>query len=543
MKPSRRILIFLAALLITALACSTITGENNPAPPENENTANNTGAAPETNQNADIEIPDGLEPFPEGDPLNLIVTLEEGNSVSAEIGPEGGELSVTAANGTTFHLSIPEGALFTPEEITMTPAETITGFEQDNVQTDMVDLQPDGLYFTAPATLTITYTDTPDPDEIAGFLTNGSGEDFHMVPGELNGNQLTLQLTHFSQPGTARAAKIVLQEIRASYTPTTAENQTTNWFAVELPFMDADDLQRHLDRWFYHSVLVRAKNSTNNDSFIELAVGEYLAWKDMILIVAPDNDFFSRFDDEILLFQEELGKALVNAFDRASKKCFNESDPEQALRMFRWGLIAESLDIWGKGGFTREFATPILKACFNFQFEFRSKVEADTEQEDATAQVFAPIPLDVSVFDPTLGIIKNSGPVNYELFEVRNTASPCTFSTTPGKMIVNFVMRFNIQYPQPKIESVLLSFGFPESPSETMHCNIGTQNLQFWLPMYSIAMQGFRTDYLFQIELPIYENDPEKGYAYQELHGPLEGNPEIRETSTYHLIHTPNAIP
>jgi hypothetical protein len=105
------------------------------------------------------------------------------NSVE-EIDPGGGTVSVTAPDGITYTLIVPEGALQETTFITMTPIESIDDLPLENFL-GAVDIQPDGLILDVPAMLTIDFPDAvevPQGMVTMNFAYTGSGFDFHFVP-------------------------------------------------------------------------------------------------------------------------------------------------------------------------------------------------------------------------------------------------------------------------------------------------------------------------------------------------------------------------
>ena len=61
------------------------------------------------------------------DPLSVTPTYDAARTAVAALGPAGGSLTATGADGDTFELTIPEGALLSPQQIRMTPATAIGG--------------------------------------------------------------------------------------------------------------------------------------------------------------------------------------------------------------------------------------------------------------------------------------------------------------------------------------------------------------------------------------------------------------------------------
>jgi len=130
--------------------------------------------------------------LPEGfDPENMDLSqLMQPVSVSQEIGPVGGEISVTGKNGVVYRLSIPAGAISEDELFTLSPVANIEGIPFSVGFLGGVLIEPRGIEFDIPASLTfeIPQTEEPQPDtfNIAfGYGNVGEvnrGEEFYLEP-------------------------------------------------------------------------------------------------------------------------------------------------------------------------------------------------------------------------------------------------------------------------------------------------------------------------------------------------------------------------
>ncbi|HEX7541543.1 MAG TPA: hypothetical protein VF352_05375 [Anaerolineales bacterium] len=126
--------------------------------------------------------PPGYDPaHPENfDPSSLMQPVR----ASADIGPEGGVLSVTTPDNITYRLTIPPNALEESTPISLIPIETIDGLPLGELQ-GAVRMEPDGLLLDLPATLTISRADAaavPVGMIEVGFAFDGSGQEFHLQP-------------------------------------------------------------------------------------------------------------------------------------------------------------------------------------------------------------------------------------------------------------------------------------------------------------------------------------------------------------------------
>ena len=155
--------------------------------------------------------------FPrEGEPpLSVTHDLDTSRAVTQRIETFGGEITATAANGTTYKLEIPQNALASGENITLTPVVAVDGSPLSGGLIGAVEIRPHGLELLRAATLTIQPAGSAGPvSGQTGFLSHAAGEDFHLYPLAL-GSELRLHLTHFSTPGVAQATDADRQVVLA----------------------------------------------------------------------------------------------------------------------------------------------------------------------------------------------------------------------------------------------------------------------------------------------------------------------------------------
>lgn len=539
----KRIYLILIACLFVSIGCGTLNRELS----NENNTLNQNGSQQnsyEGDSAADSADGDALpeyEPFPDGNPLNLTLELDETESMSVEIGVDGGQISLTTSDGTSFTLTIPAEALLSTETITMTPISKVDGLDLESGSVAMVDLAPNGLHFLKPANLIIDLPADPNPEEIASFSTFADGMDFHLVPDKVVGNQVEMMISHFSSPGVIRAEKYVIEALEFFYTPTQAEAYAKN--VINFVYANIEDDPAREDgyrdlmlRWLNTSVLVRIKNAASNDAFIDQALGEYLAWDGLISdieIVEEYTDFYASFESQRELYKDELATALKNAFNRAGTKCVSGKDPVQALQMARWETMASTFQAVGRRGLTEKFIKDKLKSCFNFKVKFFSQADNGI----ITSNVVAEIPLTVDHVNIFESRISNIGPLTSYYYSMPSTSAFCSDLAAPGELKATININFNIRYPQ-SIESVEGFFSFPKKMIEHKDCIVKgvkvSTDVPFWMPAYTIANRQFFITSEYRIDLVIVN----KADVFAEFifSGDAAG---ISVETNYDLIHTP----
>lgn len=127
------------------------------------------------------------------------VTKDAARAKGGSIGPAGGAITATGADGTTYVLRVPAGALAQGTDITVTPVRRFTGLPFTGGRVAGADLAPDGLRFATPATLEITGK-RPWPATMVAF---NAGDDFEVRAPQRDGTVLRVAVPHFSAGGAA----------------------------------------------------------------------------------------------------------------------------------------------------------------------------------------------------------------------------------------------------------------------------------------------------------------------------------------------------
>lgn len=132
------------------------------------------------------------------DPLTAEVEVDADRAVSQEITSDGGTLTATAEDGTEFQLVIPEGAVYGPTVITLTPLSSVdVELEGDTVG---VQIEPDGLDLMGSPTLSITPPDDVEwaVEQQVPLAIDGKDDTVALVLVDPESEPLRLALTHFS---------------------------------------------------------------------------------------------------------------------------------------------------------------------------------------------------------------------------------------------------------------------------------------------------------------------------------------------------------
>jgi hypothetical protein len=120
------------------------------------------------------------------DPVRVTIRPDGDLAGRAIVGPGGGELSVADASGVTYTLSVPPAALASDTELALVPAAATDGWPEDATMLGLVTIEPAGLTFAVPATLTMVVPGGVPDEPVLGFALSGEDGELGLVrPGPL----------------------------------------------------------------------------------------------------------------------------------------------------------------------------------------------------------------------------------------------------------------------------------------------------------------------------------------------------------------------
>ncbi len=284
----------LVAFLLFLAACTTSTPNPNPNPDPN----------PTPQPDADTRTPN---------PLNVTIELDNARKTTGEVTPGGGTLSATAADGTTFTLIFPKNAVLSNLQISMTPISKIKDLPLTGGYVGAVHLEPEGMEFLEPVTLTIQATKPFDASKLKGFNSHEMGKEFYLQPMSVSGQTITLQLMHFSNPGAAVATEND-DDLLVPIVPTDPRDRLEHDLAddeiVPLPNVKALEV-------YYQRVKRKLEAARTETSTLKSAIREFLTWRKSI----SQENVEDKFKAEIFQGWTLVAQGIENAVDKAYTAC------------------------------------------------------------------------------------------------------------------------------------------------------------------------------------------------------------------------------
>ena len=444
-------------------------------------------------------------------PLNLTITYDENSTVEAEIDAMGGILELTSSEGVKYTLQIPEKALMGPELIRMTLITEIIGLPLENAAKAAVKLEPTGLVFFVPVTLSISPVSIDEGQIPFGFGTMGNGENFHFQFSQENGDEMVLLLSHFSDHGIAAGSMAEINRIQDAYKPSTTNNVAASIeqaIVINASNIDNGDnfeqiaaIEDLLQIWHEKVVMLKIDEAKTDPNVLEIAVAAHLHWHqvyDVLLstyqdVFEPLSTLVSKLDGYIEQALDGLAEAHNFAIFKAYSECVTESQPKEAFRMYRYTISAEYLDLWGRGSLNRDDVKTALDSCFSFDFVFRSEADIIAGQVVQLEKVEARVPLgldsEVSIIDTAGGILQQKGEIVYDIHQNNKLIGlGCDLETEPGEIGVSiFFKTLNINYQEPwSSVSIDLLLDIDRVPEANYVCPASPiiTRMAFWRPFF-----------------------------------------------------------
>ncbi|MDH3685816.1 MAG: Ig-like domain-containing protein [Myxococcales bacterium] len=282
----------------------------------------------------------------------VTVELEAESRAATTLGPDGGSVSATGADGTLYTLVLPEGALAIETEIAITPVAAIADLPVGTLA-GAAQFEPEGLLLFGVATLTIEPpggVEVPDGQVVAGFDYTRAGDDFGLGLVSEDGASITVPVLHFSGAGSFFADPNDF-DLSAQGTPG-AEPFITELF---LAASESDGDVRvaltvgSLENWYSGVVRSRLQAAVVSDPALVRGAAEFARWREAVvggaarLVDIDAPALLARFESELAEAEGLLAVALRDGIARANASCLAEETLVGAEDALRWMHVARAL--------------------------------------------------------------------------------------------------------------------------------------------------------------------------------------------------------
>lgn len=426
-----------------------------------------------------IDMAAAFNPDIPPNPVMVEVVPEEaaalGETVLAE---EAATLTATGADGTRYTLEIPAGALLWEADIRLIPVAEIAGLPLSGGLIGAVQLEPEGLLFLEPATLSIETTSPVDPAELAAFGLAGEGSaELYGFPAEVEGSLIRISLTHFSGYGAGRTTYgerwareqrkpseygREMQQYLADLGHFFAEKygdrtDFTDEELAELERLDqqATDLMR---KWFEVDVRPALREFETSKESLVKALWRWLDWYELVNTGVGQED---QLGDLIAEGEASFARGVYHAIDQSFGSCVQDRDPYQGLDLiFLLELIFRGLVHSDDADQREADAQDKLDRCWRFELRYRSTVEWAAEPWRVISEAEGTLPLK----SRAAGVNPHTatGELNYQRYEFilpADWVGVCTVTTQksniPVTVEVNISLRFRriegLRYQFPRV--------------------------------------------------------------------------------------------
>jgi hypothetical protein len=376
-----------------------------------------TGATPTPTVPTTPTVPP-LEPLPQ-----VRITFDATRAASAPIGPEGGTLAITATDGTRYTLVVPAEALEFTETITLTPASGVENLPLSGGLAGSVSIEPAGLAFDEPATLTIERGAAPDGLFPVGFAFDGSGEQFHFqrlldAPApQAAASKIRQSVATGRRYGAGFGSQADIDRWKAH--PHTLDPLDTLDESLA-PFISSSDTIPRIKAAFDTTILPALYAAVADTSLADAALASYERWQRHV-------DTFNLRED----FANERATAIVRVLDilagvteQAAERCYSQKRAEEGFRLLRMIHYARKLL-----GNPPPIVGPIqekLSKCLAFKLTFHTRITESSQGYGYAYELDATMTLRAEPGTSTRAV----GTTQLKWQELKWTGGgPCGFST------------------------------------------------------------------------------------------------------------------
>ena len=284
-----------------------------PSPPPSAPPAEGDGRPPRGTTTFDLPA----------DPLSASVTPGP-QSETERVDPGGGTVAITAG-GVEYELEIPEGALLTPEEITLRPVASFSGLPFAAEPLAGVVVTPAQVRLLEPAVLRIRNARTVPPAAQAGFAFRPDGTELHLTPLSLDPAAIELPVIRLGGFGVAEATPAERAAVTTRL-PTGFEDRLAHLLAAQVAGVRAAARTRQaapqdeiieLLGVSYEIVSSHIDAAVTDDAQLDDAISAFTAWYAHVISL----DLEVTFDLEQASAQRRLRLALINAYRAAGARC------------------------------------------------------------------------------------------------------------------------------------------------------------------------------------------------------------------------------
>ncbi|MBA3341986.1 MAG: hypothetical protein H0T48_09140 [Gemmatimonadaceae bacterium] len=287
-----------------------------------------------------LSIGPGLFTTPAADPAVVQLQMDSARAGWAIVSNSGGNVTATAADGTQFTLTIPQGALVSDEQITVTPVTSIAGLPGGATVVAGAQLEPDGLLLLEPATLEIKPPSPVSAAQAFPIAWDASGNDLHLHPVMPRSAVTAFQVNHFSGFAIASGSDAAMSAIDAKIPQACANRvfrELNKAFAArrraalmgdESGIADLAARFIELARSYLNNILKPViAQLEKDDSLLPCVMSEVVAFERTVQLMMGEAGAPADFAEPLENAWVEVYKALGDSFNRTYERCMRNESP------------------------------------------------------------------------------------------------------------------------------------------------------------------------------------------------------------------------
>jgi hypothetical protein len=371
-------------------------------------------------------------------PMKIAVTLDNETVSKKIIAKTGGVLTLAAANGDLFELTIPANSLPRDMEIKL---QKVKNIKHPNLSStanySSVEISPDGTELKAPAILVLKPKHAFPISTLTPFQAQADGNETQlaMLIGKPNPNEIKLGLLHFSNYTISDEPSV--DEIIDHGLSQNESIRISSWLNKKLleKQKTGGDISKELDSAFkesFNKVILPSIMSVNTCASGRIAINNYLGWNRQLALVGADpaTYFPPGFDIDLFSMFKDVSE---QCFELAKMACYEQHSPVEVWQ-YSLGIMRQA-QLLGAPDIAEKFQDLATK-CSKFRFFMESEIwigESRQESSGVTAKAdfnFIATPFDTEPVEGSIDVESTS----LDMSEVNCTQT--SFETRPSKVLI-----------------------------------------------------------------------------------------------------------
>ena len=430
------------ALSVTAAQTATPSPTPAPGPAPIPTPAPGPSTVPAPPAGDPLPVPDPLAP---ANPRAVAPVKDIAAATTATIGTAGGTLTATGADGSSFTLTIPAGALAGDIAITLTPVSSVDGLPLSGGAAAAVDISPDGLSLMKPATLAITPAHAPAISDQRGFSWHDdAGHEVYLR--DLSPvAPIEMQLEHFSGYGVGSGTPTadwtpsrVLDQLEQATAQMIAAERTRVLAGGEPDPSVMTQVMSTLIAEYDLRVKPRMQAAESDETLATSALQLGYGWERQVAILGANDP-----DPEIAARSAEIEASALriirHAFDRTYEKCM-AGEPAYAQRLVAFERYSQILGLGLPDGVAK------ARECLSFQLTVDATDDVTYSFENYNEHVVVdhmPVRVDAGDF-----VARGSQQLTFPTWNASGSANGCTLAPagvdTDTFTVNSLSMQFNL---------------------------------------------------------------------------------------------------